>query len=81
MEDNHCVIKGLRLSNQMIEKVPMTSNCLFPLRIIPYMKGKENSKDTFKEERTEAKKHYDKEENDSVDIQATFKSEVHGEYR
>ena len=42
MEDNHCVIKDLCLSNQLIAKVPMTSNRLFPLRIIPDMRGKTN---------------------------------------
>ena len=35
MEDNHCVIKDIRPSNQLIARVPMTSNCLFPLRIVP----------------------------------------------
>ena len=48
MEDNHCVIKDIWPSNQLIEKVPMTSNCLFPLRIMPYMKGTENSGAAFK---------------------------------
>ena len=40
MEDEHCVIKDKRPSDQLIAKVPMTRNRLFPLRIIPYMKGK-----------------------------------------
>ena len=31
IEDNHCVIKEKRPSNQLIEKVPMTINHLFPL--------------------------------------------------
>ena len=35
MEDNHCVIKDIRPSNQLIAKVPMTSNHLFLLRIVP----------------------------------------------
>ena len=39
MEDNHCVIKDKRPSNQKIETVPMTSNFLFPLRIIRDIKG------------------------------------------
>ena len=61
MEDNHCVIKDIRPSNQLIEKVPMKSNCLFPLRIMADMKGKENIGATFKEEIKEANKHYNKE--------------------
>ena len=43
MEDDHCVIKDKRPSDQLIAKVPMTSNCLFPLRIVPNMKGKTNT--------------------------------------
>ena len=50
MEDNHYVIKYIHPSNQMIAKVPMTRNFLFPLRIIPYMKGKTNTRVAFKEE-------------------------------
>ena len=42
IEDNHCVIKDKCPSNQFIAKVPMTSNRLFPLRIVPDMKGKTN---------------------------------------
>ena len=48
MEDNNCVIKNSHPSNQLIEKVPMTRNCLFPFRIMPDMKGKENSGVAFK---------------------------------
>ena len=40
MEDEYCVIKDKRPNNQLIEKVPMTSNHLFPLRIVPNIKGK-----------------------------------------
>ena len=50
IEDNHCVIKDTRPSNHLIEKVPITSYCVFPLRIIPNMKGKTNTWATFKEE-------------------------------
>ena len=50
IQDDHCVIKDIRPSNQLIAKVPMTSNHLFPLRIIPDMKGKTNTRSTFKEE-------------------------------
>ena len=49
MEYNQCVIVDLCPRNQLIEKVPMTRNHLFPLRIMPYMKGKENSGVAFKE--------------------------------
>ena len=76
MEDNHCVIKDIRPSNRLIEKVPMTRNHLFPLRIIPDMKGKENSRATFKEERKEVDKHFDKKENNIGDFQAAFQTKV-----
>ena len=42
IEDDHCVIKDKHPSDQLIEKVPMTSNHLFPLRIVLNMKGKTN---------------------------------------
>ena len=42
IEDDHYVIKDKRPSNQLIAKVPMTSNHLFPLRTIPHMKGNKN---------------------------------------
>ena len=42
-EDNYCVIKYKHISNQLIAKVPMKRNRLFPLRIVPYMKGKKNT--------------------------------------
>ena len=48
MEDDHCVIKDKRPSDQLIEKVPMTSNRMFPLRIVPDMKGKTNTRAAFK---------------------------------
>ena len=53
MEDNNCVIKNICPSNQLIEKVPMISNRLFPLRIIRYMKGKRNIGAAFEEESKE----------------------------
>ena len=43
MEDNHCVIKDVRPSNQLIARVPMTSNRLFPLRVVL-----DNTEATFK---------------------------------
>ena len=42
-EDNHCVIKDVCPSNQLIERVPMTINRLFPMRIVP-----DNTEATFK---------------------------------
>ena len=50
MEDDNCVIKDKGPSDQLIEKVPMTRNRLFPLRIVPNMKGKTNTGSAFKEE-------------------------------
>ena len=51
MEDNHCVIKDICPSNQLIEKVQMKINRLFPLRIVSHMEGKTNTRATFKEGR------------------------------
>lgn len=76
MEENQSVIKYLCPRNQLIAKVPMTSNLLFPLRITPNMKGPKNSGDAFKIESKEADKHCNKEEKDNAEIQATFHSEV-----
>ena len=76
MEDNHCVIKDLRPRNQLIAKVPITNNRLFPLRIIPYMKVKTNIGATFKEENKEGDKHCDNQEKGFAEIQAAFQSEV-----
>ena len=52
----------------------MTRNQLFPLRITPDRKEKEKLGDTFKAKSKEADKHCDKEENDIVEIKATFQS-------
>ena len=60
MEDNHYVIKDICPSNHPIEKVPMTSNRLFPLRIIPNMKWNTNTGATFKEESKEVVDKFDK---------------------
>ena len=57
----------------------MTSNHLFPSRIMSDMKGKTITRVAFKEERKEADKHCDKKENDSVDFQAAFQTEVQDE--
>ena len=63
MEDNHCVIKDIRPRNQVIEKVPMTSNHLFPLKIVPYI-----IRVAFKKESEEEVMHCSKNENDSAEI-------------
>ena len=72
MEDNHYVIKYIHPSNQMIAKVPMTRNHLFPLRIVPYMKGNTNIRALFKAKNNEIVVHCEKKENGSVEIQAAF---------
>ena len=71
MEDNHCVIKDICPSNQLIVKVLMTSNRLFPLRIVP-----DNTEAAFKVESKEEVVHYEKKENDSVDFQVAFQTEA-----
>ena len=73
MEDSHCLIKDICSINQLTTKVPMKRNHLFPLRISPNMKGKENSRATFKEKSKEARKQCDKEEKEK-ELQATFQS-------
>ncbi|KAH9330804.1 hypothetical protein KI387_002912, partial [Taxus chinensis] len=40
MENNECVILDKLPSNMLIAKVQMTTNCMFPLKIRPAMKGK-----------------------------------------
>ena len=60
----------------MIEKVPMTRNHLFSLRIMPNMKEKENTRVAFKAESKEADKHCDKEEIENTEIQVAFQPEV-----
>ena len=76
IEDYHCVIKDKRPSDQLIEKVPMTSNHLFPLRIVPDMKGKKKIEDAFKEESKEMVEFLDKKENGSANLQDAFQTEV-----
>ena len=60
LEDNHRVIKDIQPRNQLIAKVPVTSNHLFPLRIVQDMKGNENTRYTFNAKSKEEDKHYDK---------------------
>ena len=66
--DNHCVIKDKCPRKQMIAKVPMISNRLFPLRIIRDVKWKTNTRAAFKAQSEEVYKHFDKKENGSVDV-------------
>ena len=68
------MIKEKRPSNQLIAKVPITSNRLFPLRIVPNMKGNTNTGDVFKVEIKEAVEYLDKKENDNTDFQASFQT-------
>ena len=79
MEDDHCVIKDKRPSDQLIAKVPMTSNRLFPLRIVPDIKGKTNSGVAFKAESEETVDLLDKRRNCSANLQAAFQTEVQAE--
>jgi len=71
MEDNHCVIKYVRPSNQLIVRVPMTRNHFFPLRIVP-----DNIEAALKVESKEEVVHCDKKENDNADFHAKFQIEV-----
>ena len=52
----------------------MTSNRLFPLRIILDMKGKTNTGVGFKAESKEMVEHFDKKENDSIYFQVAFQT-------
>ena len=76
MEDNQYAIKDVCPSNQMIEKVPMTINNLFSLRIMPSMKEKENTGAAFKVESKEADNPCNKEEIEITEIQVAFQPEV-----
>ena len=76
MEDDHCVIKNKCPSDQLIAKVPMTSNRLFPLRIFPDMKGKTNTGAAFKAKSEEIVELLDKKKNCNANLQAAFQTEV-----
>ena len=80
MEANHLVIKDKHPRNQLIVKVPMTSNRLFPLRIVPDMKGKTKTRAASKAESEETVKLLEKKENCSTNLQATFQTEVQDEF-
>ena len=76
MEDNHYVIMDRYPSNQLIARIQMTSNKMFPLTLKPSMKrktmqvvGKERdaqSKIEFKAERKKVSSHSSKEGKGSV---------------
>ena len=53
----------------------MTINRLFPLRIVPDMKGKTNTGAAFKAESEETVKLLDKKENCSANLQVAFQTE------
>ena len=71
MEDNHYVIKDITPRNQLIAKVSMTSNLLFPLRIVPY-----NIRVSLKDKTKESVVNYDNKENYCTEIQAVFQTKV-----
>ena len=54
----------------------MKRNRFFPLRIIPDMKGKRNTRDAFKAKSKEVVEHFEKKENDNAEFQAVFQIEV-----
>ena len=70
------MIKDKRQSDQLIEKVPMKRNRVFPLRIVLDIKGKTNTGDAFKAESKEIVEPLDTKENGSTDFQAAFQTEV-----
>ena len=65
------MIKNVSPSNPLIARVPMTSNRLFPLRIVP-----DNTEAAFKAESKEEVVHYNNKENDSADFHDAFQTEV-----
>ena len=58
----------------------MERNHLFPLRIVVDMKGKTNTRVTFKEESKETLKPLEKKENASADFHTAFQTEVQDEF-
>ena len=76
IEDDH---KDKCPSDQLIAKVPMTSNHLFPLTIVPNIKGKTKTGAAFKVESEETVELLDKRENCSAILQAAFQTEVQDE--
>ena len=79
IEYDHCVIKEKCPSNWLIERMPMKSNHVFPLRIVPDMKGNTNTRFVFKEESKEVVEHFDKKENGSPNFKVAFQIEVQDE--
>ena len=71
MEDNHYFIKDILPRNQLRAKVWMTSNLLFPLRIVPY-----NTRVSFKDKTKESVINCDNKENYCAEIQAVFQTKV-----
>ena len=79
MEDENYVIKDKHPSDQLIAKVPMKSNRLFQLRIVPDIKGKTKIGVAFKAESEETIELLDKRENCSANLQAAFQTKVQNE--
>ena len=79
IENDHCVIKYKRPSDQLIEKVPMKRNHYFPLRMVPDIKGKTNFRVAFKVESEETVEFFNKRENCSANLQAAFQTKVQDE--
>ena len=52
----------------------MTSNHLFPFRIVPHIKGNTKTGAAFKAESKEEVVHCDKKENDNGEIQVAFQT-------
>ena len=73
------MIEDKRPSDQLIEKVPMTSNRLFPLRIVPEIKGNTNTRAAFKVESKQIVELLDKKENGNANLQVSFQTEVQDE--
>ena len=73
------MIKDKCPTNQLIEKVLMERNRLFPLRIVLGMKGNTNTRAAFKAESKEVIEHFDKKENDSTEFQAVLQAKVKDE--
>ena len=76
IEDDHCVIKDKPPSNRLIAKATMTRNRLFPLRIVPDIKGKTKKGAAFKVESEETVELLNKRENCSANLQAAFQTKV-----
>ena len=78
MEDDHCMFKEKCPSDQLIAKVPMISNRLFPLRIVPDIKGKTKTGAAFKAESEETIELLDKRKNCSAKFASCILDRISG---